>query len=292
MIKHNLRLGIPKGSLQDSTIRLFEKSGWKIKLHSRNYFPDIDDEEITCSLSRAQEMAMWVENGTFDVGLTGHDWVMENSSDVVVVNDLVYSKGSNKSACWVLCVAGDSPFKKPGDLEGKKISTELVSFTRNYFDSLGISVEVVFSWGATEAKVIEGLCDAIVEITETGSTIKANGLRVIAELMKTNTQLIANRKAWEDPWKRRKIQQMDLLLQGALRAEKTVGVKMNIPKEALERAMELLPSITSPTVAELSDEKWISVEVVLEENQVRDLIPSLKSIGAEGIIEYPLNKVI
>jgi ATP phosphoribosyltransferase len=292
MKQNNLRLGIPKGSLQDSTIRLFEKSGWKIRLHSRNYFPDIDDPEITCSLSRAQEIAMWVENGTFDVGLTGHDWVMENCSDVVIVNDLVYSKGSNKPACWVLCVAGDSPFKKPEDLEGKKIATELVNFTKNYFDSLGVNVEVVFSWGATEAKVVEGLCDAIVEITETGSTIRANGLRIISELMQTNTQIIANRKAWEDPWKRKKIQQMDLLLQGALRAEKTVGVKMNIPKDSLEEAMGLLPSITSPTVAELSDKKWISVEVVLEENQVRELIPSLKNIGAEGIIEYPLNKVI
>ena len=292
MKKKNLRLGIPKGSLQDSTIKLFEKSGWKIRLHNRNYFPEIDDDEITCSLSRAQEMAMWVENGTFDVGLTGHDWVLENSSDVVVVSDLVYSKESNKPARWVLCVSGESPFMKPEDLEGKKISTELVGFTRNYFDSLGINVEVVFSWGATEAKVVEGLCDAIVEITETGSTIRANGLRIIAELMKTNTQLIANKKSWDDPWKRNKIEQMNLLLQGALRAEKTVGVKMNIPRNTLEKAMELLPSITSPTVADLSDKNWISVEVVLEENLVRELIPNLKRIGAEGIIEYPLNKVI
>ncbi len=292
MKNNNLRLGIPKGSLQNSTIKLFEKSGWKIRLSSRNYFPDIDDEEITCSLSRAQEMAMWVENGTFDVGLTGHDWVMENSSDVVVVSDLVYSKESNTPARWVLCVAGDSPFKKPEDLEGKKIATELVNFTRNFFAGRGIDVEVVFSWGATEAKVVEGLCDAIVEITETGSTIKANGLRIIAELMETNTQLIANKEAWEDPWKRKKIQQMDLLLQGALRAERTVGVKMNVPKKALKSAMRLLPSITSPTVAELSDKNWVSVEIVLEEMLVRDLIPNLKSIGAEGIIEYPLNKVI
>jgi len=292
MKTNHLRLGIPKGSLQDSTIKLFEKSGWKIRLNNRNYFPDIDDEEITCSLSRAQEMAMWVENGTFDVGLTGHDWVMENSSDVLVISNLIYSKETNKPARWVLCVAGDSPFQKPEDLEGRKIATELVNFTRNYFDSLGISVEVVFSWGATEAKVVEGLCDAIVEITETGSTIKANGLRIIAELMETNTQLIVNRKAWEDPWKRNKIEQMNLLLQGALRAEKTVGVKMNLPKKTLTEAMELLPSITSPTVAELSNKEWVSVEIVLEEKVVRDLIPRLKKIGAEGIIEYPLNKVI
>lgn len=292
MKQNHLRLGIPKGSLQDSTIRLFEKSGWKIRLSNRNYFPDIDDEEITCSLSRAQEMSMWVENGTFDVGLTGHDWVMENSSDVEVVSDLIYSKELNKPARWVLCVSGESSFRKPQDLEGGKIATELVSFTRNYFESKGINVEVVFSWGATEAKVVEGLCDGIVEITETGSTIRANGLRIIAELMETNTQLIANRQAWADPWKREKIEQMNLLLQGALRAGTTVGVKMNIPKETLARAMKLLPSITSPTVAELSDKNWVSVEIVLEEKLVRKLIPSLKSIGAEGIIEYPLNKVI
>jgi len=292
MKKNNLRLGIPKGSLQSSTIRLFEKSGWKIRLSSRNYFPDIDDDDITCSLSRAQEMAMWVENGTFDVGLTGHDWIMENSSDVIVVSDLVYSKESNTPARWVLCVSGDSSFKKPEDLEGKKIATELVNFTKNYFSDLGVNVEVVFSWGATEAKVVEGLCDAIVEITETGSTIKANGLRIIADLMETNTQLIANKEAWENPWKRKKIEQMNLLLQGALRAEKTVGVKMNIPKKALEKAMGLLPAITSPTVAELSDKNWVSVEIVLEEMLVRDLIPNLKNIGAEGIIEYPLNKII
>lgn len=292
MTGNRLRLGIPKGSLQDSTVKLFAKSGWKIRLSSRNYFPDIDDEEITCSLSRAQEMAMWVETGTFDVGLTGHDWVMENAADVVVVSDLIYSKELNKPARWVLCVNGDSPFQKPRDLEGKKIATELVNFTRDYFNSLGIGVEVVFSWGATEAKVVEGLCDAIVEITETGSTIRANGLRVIDELMETNTQLIANKKAWEDPWKREKIEQMALLLQGALRADSTVGVKMNLPKQALDQAMRLLPSITSPTVAELSDKRWISVEIVLEEKQARDLIPKLKKIGAEGIIEYPLNKVI
>ena len=292
MKEKNLRLGIPKGSLQDSTIKLFARSGWRIRLSSRNYFPEIDDEELTCSLSRAQEMAMWVETGTFDVGLTGHDWVMENSSDVVVVSDLIYSKELNKPARWVLCVSGDSPFRKPEDLKGKKVATELVNFTRNYFEKLGIDVEVVFSWGATEAKVVEGLCDAIVEITETGSTIRANGLRIIADLMETNTQLIANRKTWEDPWKRKKIEQIDLLLQGALRAESTVGVKMNLPKRNLKEAMRLLPSITSPTVAELSDREWMSVEIVLEEKQVRKLIPDLKKMGAEGIIEYALNKVI
>lgn len=292
MKRNNLRLGIPKGSLQESTIKLFARSGWKIRLSSRNYFPDIDDEELTCSLSRAQEMAMWVENGTFDVGLTGHDWVMENSSDVIVVSDLIYSKELNKPARWVLCVSGESSFQKPEDLKGKKVATELVNFTRTYFENLGIDVEVVFSWGATEAKVVEGLCDAIVEITETGNTIRANGLRIIADLMETNTQLIANREAWEDPWKRKKIEQIDLLLQGALRAESTVGVKMNLPRKRLEEAMQLLPSITSPTVAELSDRNWLSVEIVLEEKLVRTLIPDLKKMGAEGIIEYPLNKVI
>ncbi len=287
-----LKLGVPKGSLQDATIKLFEKSGWKIRLHHRNYFPDIDDKEIKCSLARAQEMSVYVENGTLDVGLTGKDWIMENESDVVVVDDLVYSKVSNRPARWVLCVRGDSPYKRPEDLEGKKIATELVNFTRNYFKDIDVNVDVSFSWGTTEAKVVEGLCDAIVEITETGTTIKANGLRVIAELMQTNTRLIANKEAWENPWKRKKIQEMNLLLQGALRADKMVGLKMNLPKDKMERARSLLPSLTSPTVAELSDKAWVAIEIVVDESIVRELIPKLKNLGAEGIIEYPLNKVV
>ncbi|MUM77460.1 ATP phosphoribosyltransferase [Pseudodesulfovibrio sp. F-1] len=287
-----LRLGIPKGSLQEATINLFGKAGWKIKLHNRNYFPDIDDERISCSLARAQEMSMYVENGTFDVGLTGMDWIRENKSDVVVVDDLIYSKVSNRKARWVLCVRGDSAYKRPEDLQGKKIATELVGFTREYFASLGVDVDVSFSWGTTEAKVVEGLCDAVVEITETGTTIRANGLRIIAELMQTNTQLIANKDAWADPKKRQLIEEINLLLQGALKASRMVGLKMNLPKDRLAELNGSLPSLNSPTVAELQDPSWLSVEVMVEEKIVRDLIPRLKAFGAEGIIEYPLNKVI
>ncbi|MBI9079594.1 MAG: ATP phosphoribosyltransferase [Pseudodesulfovibrio sp.] len=287
-----LRLGVPKGSLQDATLKLFDKAGWKIKLHDRNYFPDIDDDRIKCSLARAQEMSMYVENGTFDVGLTGMDWIKENKSDVVVVDDLIYSKVSNRKARWVLCVKGDSPYTCPEDLEGKTISTELVGFTKEYFATRGINVEVSFSWGTTEAKVVEDLCDAIVEITETGTTIKANGLRIIAELMQTNTQLIANREAWKDPKKRKLIEDINLLMQGALRADKMVGLKMNLPKDKLAELNGSLPSLNSPTVAELQDPNWLSVEVMVEEKVVRELIPRLREFGAEGIIEYPLNKVI
>jgi ATP phosphoribosyltransferase len=287
-----LKLGIPKGSLQDATVKLFAKSGWKISLYHRNYFPDINDDSLQCSLCRAQEMPIYVEDGTLDVGLTGKDWIMENEADVVTVDELVYSKMSNRPARWVLAVAGDSPYKRPEDLAGKKIATELENFTRNYFRSANIPVGVEFSWGATEAKVVEGLVDAIVEVTETGTTIKAHGLRIIAELLQTSTQLIANKKAWEDPWKRTKIEQMRTLLQGALRAEKMVGLKMNVPEDKLDQAMSILPSITSPTTAGLHNKNWISVEIIVEEDVVRDLIPQLREIGAEGIIEYPLNKVI
>ncbi len=287
-----LRLGIPKGSLQEATIKLFEKSGWNIRIHHRNYFPDIDDPQIKCSLARAQEMAMYVENGTFDVGLTGKDWVMENDSDVVVVDDLIYSKVSNAPARWVLCVRGDSPYKRPEDLDGCKIATELVGFTKKYFKELGVNVDVSFSWGTTEAKVVEGLCDAIVEITETGTTIKANGLRVIAELMQTNTQLIANKEAWADPFKRKKIENINLMLQGALKAYRLVGLKMNMPRAKLDDVNGSLPALTSPTIANLKDPEWVSLEIIVEESAVRELIPELVQLGAEGIIEYPLNKVI
>jgi ATP phosphoribosyltransferase len=292
MSDKKLRLGVPKGSLQEATIKLFDKAGWQIRTHARNYFPDINDPEIKCSLARAQEMATYVQNGTFDVGLTGKDWVLEWDADVVVVDDLIYSKVSNRPARWVLCVKGDSPFKRPEDLDGCKVATELVGFTKNYFNSLGVKVDVSFSWGTTEAKVVEGLCDAIVEITETGTTIKANGLRIIAELMQTNTQLIANKDAWNDPWKRKKIQNINLLLQGALRADKMVGLKMNMPKTKLAEANGALPALTSPTVAELKNPDWVSVEIIVEESIVREIIPQLKELGAEGIIEYPLNKVI
>jgi len=287
-----LSLGVPKGSLQEATINLFEKSGWRISLSSRNYFPEINDPDMRCSICRAQEMSRYVENGTFDVGLTGKDWVLENGSNVKVVVDLLYSKVSQRPARWVLAVPMDSPIHDLADLEGKKIATELVNFTRSYFRGQGIPVEVEFSWGATEAKVIAGLCDAIVEVTETGSTMRANGLRIVRELMQSNTQLIANVQAWEDPWKREKIEQIALLLQGALRAENMVGLKMNVPEDKVREVMEILPSLNSPTVSHLYQSSWLAVEVVVSKGQVRDLIPALLKRGAEGIIEYPLYKVI
>jgi ATP phosphoribosyltransferase len=287
-----LSLGVPKGSLQEATINLFEKSGWRISLSSRNYFPEINDSDMRCSICRAQEMSRYVENGTFDVGLTGKDWVLENGSNVKVVADLLYSKVSQRPARWVLAVPMDSPIHDLSDLEGKKVSTELVNFTRSYFRERGINLEVEFSWGATEAKVIAGLCDAIVEVTETGSTMRANGLRIVKELMQSNTQLIANSRSWEDPWKREKIEQIALLLQGALRAENMVGLKMNVPEEKADEVMEILPSLNAPTVSHLYKSRWLAIEVVVSKGQVRDLIPALIKRGAEGIIEYPLYKVI
>lgn len=287
-----LKLGIPKGSLENATIELFRKSGWKISLSSRNYFPDVNDETLSCTLIRAQEMSRYVEDGTLDLGLTGKDWIMENRSDVSVITDLVYSKASLKPARWVLAVRDSSPIKRLEDLKGKKIATELVNFTKDYFAKRRINVEVEFSWGATEAKVVEGLADAIVEVTETGSTIRAHGLRIIKDLMETNTQLIANKKSMKDPWKREKIEQISLLLQGALRADGMVGLKMNVPKNKLKQVIALLPSLNAPTVASLYQQEWMSVETIISEFTVRELIPKLRKCGAEGIIEYSLNKVI
>jgi ATP phosphoribosyltransferase len=287
-----LKVGIPKGSLENATIELFRKSGWKISVSSRSYFPSVDDDEIRCTLVRAQEMSRFVEMGTLDAGLTGKDWVLENGSDVVVVQDLIYSKTSAAPARWVLVVAEDSSIRKLKDLEGRKVFTELVNFTRRYFAERNIRVDVEFSWGATEGKVIEGLCDAIVEVTETGSTLRANGLRIVEELMKTNTQLIANQEAYRDPWKREKIEQISLLLQGALKAEGMVGLKMNVPANDLKSVIEILPSITGPTISNLFQNDWFAVEVMVSEKVVRELIPKLLKRGAVGIIEYPLNKVI
>ncbi len=287
-----LVLGIPKGSLQESTLRLFQQSGWKISLSDRNYFPEINDPCISCSICRAQEMSRYVENGTFDAGLTGRDWIMENDSKIHVVTDLVYSKVSQRPARWVLAVPMDSSIQNEKDLEGKKIATELVNFTQRYFKSKGIRVNVEFSWGATEAKVISGLCDAIVEVTETGSTMRANGLRIVEDLMQSNTQLIANLDTWQDPWKREKLEHIALLLQGALRAEGLVALKMNVPKEKIEGVIDILPSLNAPTVAHLYQSDWLSVETVVAKHQVRELIPDLIKRGAEGIIEYSLNKVI
>lgn len=287
-----LKLGIPKGSLQNSTIDLFRRSGWKIEVSGRSYFPEIDDSNITCALCRAQEMSVNVENGTLDAGLTGKDWIAENGSDVHVVADLVYSKVSSRPARWVVAVAYDSPVRKIEDLQGKKVSTELMGYTRRYFAEKGIDANIEFSWGATEAKVVNGLADAVVEITETESTIKAHGLRVIHEMMQTYTQFIASHEAWSDPAKREKIEQIVLLLKGALVAEKLVGIKMNVPGSQLETVVSLLPSLHAPTVASLYNSDWFSVETVIRADTVRDLIPDLLKNKAEGIIEYPLNKVV
>ncbi|MFP3910602.1 MAG: ATP phosphoribosyltransferase [Desulfobacteraceae bacterium] len=289
---NKLKFGIPKGSLQKATINLFEKSGWKINVNGRSYFPDINDDDIECAICRAQEMSRYVESGTLDAGLTGRDWTEENESNVVVVDDLVYSKVSQKPARWVLAVPADSDIKRLEDLQGKKIATELINFTKRFFKERDIDVKVAFSWGATEAKVVSGLADAIVEVTETGSTIRAHGLKIIYDLMETNTQLIANPDAYEDPWKKGKIAQIILLLKGALRAENMVALKMNLPEDRIEGVIRILPSLNAPTVAHLHNSDWVSVETVVDVRVVRDLIPKLMNAGAEGIIEYALNKVI
>ncbi len=287
-----LKLGIPKGSLEKSTIELFKKAGWDISVSSRNYFPSIDDKDLSCSLVRAQEMARYVDSGVLDLGLTGFDWIEENEADVEIISDLVYSKVSTRKAKWVLAVPDESPIKTIEDCAGKTISTELVNFTRRYFEERNIPVTVEFSWGATEAKVVEGLVDAIVEVTETGSTIKAHGLKMIHTLMETNTKLIANKKSLEDPFKKSKIRQIAMLLQGALNAGGLVGIKMNVPKEAIDAVVDLIPSLTAPTVSELYKSDWLSVESIVSEAVVREIIPQLLESGADGIIEYPLNKVV
>lgn len=293
-----LKLGVPKGSLQDTTVELFRKAGWRIGVSDRSYFPTIDDPGVRCSLVRAQEMARYVEDGTLDAGITGVDWIRENDSQVEVVCDLVYSKASFRPTRWVLVVPEDSPVRTPADLRGKRIATELVNYTKRYFADRGIPVEVEFSWGATEAKAADGLVDAIVEVTETGSTIRANRLRIVCELFESNPQLIANRAAWQTAWKREKVKQISILLQGALAAEGKVGIKMNVPSDQLQEVIGMLPSLTAPTVAplfqtgELHGAKWFAVESVVSEAQVRELIPRLMRAGAAGIVEYPLNKII
>jgi ATP phosphoribosyltransferase len=285
-------LGVPKGSLQNATIALFKRSGWNININGRSYFPEINDSDIECAICRAQEMSLYVESGTLDAGLTGKDWIAENKSDVHVVTDLVYSKVSSRPARWVIAVPYESPIQRLEDLAGKKIATELVKYTQRYFAERKIKVKVEFSWGATEAKVVSGLADAVVEVTETESTIKAHGLRIVHELMQTNTQLIVNHEAWKNPIKRNKIEQISLLLNGALLGEKMVGLKMNVPEKKMETIIALLPSLNAPTVAPLYQSKWFSVEIVVNSDVVRDLIPTLLENGAEGIIEYPLNKVV
>ncbi len=287
-----LNLGIPKGSLEAATSELFRRSGWKITTDSRSYFPSVDDAELRCLLVRAQEMARYVESGTLDAGITGRDWVLEYDAQVVVAQELVYSKASLRPTRWVLVVPRDSRVQAPEDLRGRRVATELVGYTRRWFRERNIDVHIEFSWGATEAKVAEGLVDAIVEVTETGSTIKAHGLRIVCELFESVPQLIANRVAWDDPWKREKIEQIGLLLAGALRAETQVGLKMNVPTGCLQAVIDLLPAITAPTVSNLYGTEWYAVESVIAEATVRDLIPKLLRAGAVGIIEYPLNKIV
>lgn len=289
---NELKLGLPKGSLENATIELFAKAGWKIQTSSRSYFPTSDDDDLKCSLVRPQEMAKVLERGKLDVGIAGRDWVRENNSDVIEVGEMVYSKVSRRPARWVLVVGPDSKVETLEDLAGATISTELVGFTQRYFAERNIPVEVEFSWGATEAKILKGLCDAIVEVTETGSTIRANNLRIVAELMESVPVLIANKDAWADPWKRNKIEQIYTLLQSALRAEGMVGLKMNAPGGQVEAITALLPSLNRPTIAHLYNSDWVSIESIMTEQEVRRIVPELIRLGAEGIVEYPLNKII
>jgi len=286
-----LMLGLPKGSLEESTRGLFAKAGWRITSNSRSYRPSIDDPELDGRFVRAQEVSRYVEHGFFDCGLTGLDWIQENSSDVVEVCDLVYSRASTAKSRWVLCVAEDSPIRAPADLAGKRVATELVQTAKRYFAAKQVPVEVEFSWGATEVKVPD-LVDAIIDITETGSSLRANKLRIIDTLLETNTKLIANRKSWADPVKRRKIETIALLLRGALEAESKVGLKMNAPKRAVAAIIAAVPSLRDPTVSPLSHPDWVALETIIDQSVVREILPQLKALGAEGIVEYPLNKVV
>jgi ATP phosphoribosyltransferase len=288
---NKIKLGIPKGSLQDATIALFGRAGWNIYASGRSYFPSIDDAEIECMLVRAQEMARYVEHGALDAGLTGNDWVLENNSDVQRVTSLTYSKASRTAVRWVLAVPEDSPYNKPEDLAGKTIATELVEFTKRYFAERNIPVRVEFSWGATEVKP-PMLADAIVEVTETGSSLRANRLRIIETLMESETQLIANQKAWSEPWKRSKIETLALMLNGAMAAQNQVGLMLNVEKKNLDAILNVLPALNSPTVSHLRDENWVAVNTILEQSVVRDVVPRLKAAGGTGIVEYPLSKVV
>jgi len=288
---NKLKLGIPKGSLQDATIALFQRAGWQIRADGRSYFPSIDDAEIECMLVRAQEMARYVEKGALDAGLTGNDWVLENQTDVEYVTSLTYSKVSRQKVKWVLCVPEDSPFHKPEDLAGKVIATELVEFTKRYFAQKNIPVKVEFSWGATEVKP-PTLADAIVEVTETGSSLRANRLRIIETLMESETQLIANKASYKDEWKRNKIENISLMLNAAIAAQGRVGLMMNAPKDKLDAIMAELPALNFPTISHLSDPAWVALNTILDEAVVRDVIPKLKAAGATGIVEYPLSKVV
>jgi len=286
-----LRFGLPKGSLQDATIQKMAKAGFNVQVSSRSYVPYVDDDEMEIRLIRAQEISRYVEHGYLDCGITGYDWVVENGSDVHEVGEFLFSKATRKPARWVLCVPENSKVKTVKDLEGKRIATEVVNLTKKYLKKNGVKAEVEFSWGATEVKAHE-LVDAIVEVTETGSSLRANKLRIVEELLVSTPRLIANHKAWTDKWKRKKIETLSMLLKGALEAETKVGLKMNIAEKNLKALLASLPALRNPTIAALSLKGWVAVETIIDEHVVRELIPALKAAGAEGIIEYPLNKVV
>ena len=293
-----LRFGIPKGSLEAQTLELLRKSGWRISIDARSYIPKVDDPALSCRLMRPQEMPRYIEDGSLDAGITGRDWIVENGSDLVEVASFIYSKVSLAPTRWVVVVPESSPVRKLEDLEGKRLATEMVNFTRQAFAQRKIRVDVEFSWGATEVKVAEGLVDAALEVTETGSSLRANGLRIIEELLTSTPQLAANKAAWADEWKRAKIEQVAMLFRGALDAESRVGIKMNVAREHLEKVIALLPSITAPTISHLyqspalKGKEWLAVETVISEHTVRELFPKLLAAGAVGIVEYPLNKII
>ncbi|HYB90795.1 MAG TPA: ATP phosphoribosyltransferase [Candidatus Binataceae bacterium] len=293
-----LKFGIPKGSLEQQTLELMRRSGWRIAADARSYIPSVDDPGLSCRLLRPQEMPRYLADGTLDAGITGSDWIVENDVKLVEVESFVYAKVSLGPARWVLCVPEKSPIKRLEDLEGKRVATEMVGFTRRAFAARKVNVEVEFSWGATEAKAADGLVDAIVEVTETGSSLRANGLRIVEELLVSHPVLVANPKAWDDEWKQAKIRQIGVLLRGALDAESRVGIKMNVARENLEKVIVLLPSITAPTISQLypspnlKGKEWLAVDTVIAEHTVRELFPKLLDAGAVGIVEYPLNKII
>ena len=291
MSSNILKLGIPKGSLEDATVNLFAKAGYNIKIKSRSYFPSIDDNEIECMLIRAQEIARYVQNGVLDAGLTGKDWIQENRADVVEIADLVYSKTSSRPVRWVLAVPNESPIQSVKDLQGKRIATEAVNMTVDYLKKHGVTADVEFSWGATEVKPPK-LVDAIVEITETGSSLRANNLRIIETLMESNTKFVMNKEAYNNPWKKQKVEKLVLMLQSAMAANGQVGLMMNVPKNKLDEVMKILPEGKKPTIAELTDSNWMDLTVILEERLVREIAPDLKAIGVEDIVEYSINKII
>jgi ATP phosphoribosyltransferase len=286
-----LKLGLPKGSLQDATVELFRRAGFKVTVSGRSYYPSIDDPSIQCTLIRAQEMARYVEQGVLDAGLTGYDWVIENDAQVHEVADLVYSKTGSGKARWVLAVPTDSPIKGVKDLQGKRIATEAVNLTKRYLSKHGVTAHVDFSWGATEVKPPD-LADAIVEITETGASLRENKLRIVETILETNTKLIANKEAWKDPEKRRKLEQIAMLLEGAIIAEGKVGIMMNVRRTDLKQVIAVLPPQQKPTISALTDEAWVDVVVILGEREAREMIPEFKARGAEGIVEFPLNKFV